>query len=325
MKTHKVLFILSVLFSILFFSSCKKETIVNNYDMVSQYELDKAIVQTNTTNVATGLNDIFSIMITDSTERAHICQDFVNDALFYDDESGYFFIETMDDAWVVAHVNPDLIGTCRINIQDIYGKYFIQELVSTVKYIGYGFVEYFRSNPANGETERKLSFVTGIPSAELFIGTGFYGDPPEKYYEKLEANKTITETMVKTMAKGIGGIFENYYSDSLERVEFCRNFVRHIRYCDNQSGYFFIYDFNGYNVALAPQPELEGQYLYDYQDSHGNYVIRDLIQIAKDNNSGFYEYYWNNPSTANEELKQSFVIKIPGIDYFIGSGVYLGN
>ena len=325
MKIHKVIPILFVLFGLLFLSTCKKETIINNYDAVSQYELDKAIVQTNTTNVATGFNDIFSTMIFDSTERAHFCQAFVNDALFFDDESGYFFIETLDDAWVVAHVNPDLIGTCRINIQDVYGKYFIQDLVSTVQYIGYGFVEYFHNNPANSETERKLSFVTGIPSADFFIGCGFYGDPPEHYYEKLEANKIITETVVKTMAKGIGGIFDNYYSDSVQRVEFCRKFVRHIRFSDTQSGYFFIYDFDGYNVALAPQPELEGQNLYDYQDSHGNYVIRDLIQIAKDDNSGFYEYYWNNPNTGNEELKQSFVIKIPGIDYFIGSGVCLGN
>ena len=293
--------------------------------MVSQYELDKAIVQTNTTNVATGLNEIFSIMITDSTERAHLCQAFVYDALFYDDESGYFFIETLDDAWVVAHVNPDLIGTCRIDIQDIYGKYFIQELVSTVQYIGYGFVEYFRSNPANGETERKLSFVTGIPSADLFIGTGFYGDPPEKYYEKLEANKIITETMVITMAKGIGGIFENYYSDSLQRVEFCRNFIKHIRFFDDQSGYFFICDLDSYNVAHGTQPDFQGQNLYDLQDSHGNYIIRDMAEIAINNNSGFYEYFWDNPSTGNEETKQSFVMKIPGIDYFIGSGVYLGN
>jgi two-component system NarL family sensor kinase len=78
-------------------------------------------------------------------------------------------------------------------------------------------------------------------------------------------------------------------------------------------------------VAHSTQPDLQGQNLYDYQDSHGNYVIRDLIQIAKDDNSGFYEYYWNNPNNGNEELKQSFVIKIPGIDYFIGSGIYLKN
>ena len=325
MNTHKVILILSVLFFSVIFSSCDKETNISNYDLVSQYELDKAIVQTNTTNVATGLNYIFNTMIDDSTGRAHLSQAFVNEALFFNDESGYFFIETVDDAWVVAHVNPDLIGTCRINIQDIYGKFFIQELVSTVKYIGYGFVEYYRKNPANSETERKLSFVTGIPSAELFIGTGFYGDLPEIYYDKLEANKIITEAITKTVAKGIGGILSNIYSDSLQGVEFCRNFIRHIRFFDDQSGYFFIYDFRAYNVAHATQPNLQGQNLYDYQDTHGNYVIRDLIQVVKDNNSGFSEYYWNNPTTSKEEKKISFVIKIPGIDYFIGSGVYLND
>lgn len=324
MKTNKLILVITLLILMVFITSCKKETIISNYDLVSQYELNKAVVQANTTNVATGLNNVFNTMINDSADRAHLCQAFVDDALFYDDESGYFFIETMD-AWVIAHINHDIIGTNRMDVQDIYGKYFVEELVSTVEHIGYGFVEYYRSNPVNGEIQQKLSFVTGIPAADYFIGTGFYGDPPEKYYENIEANKIITQTLVKTMANGIGGIFENYYSDSIQQIEFCRNFVRHIRYSDNQSGYFFIYDFNGFNIALAPQPELEGQNLLDYQDSHGNYVIRDLIQIAKDENDGFYEYYWNNPATGNEELKQSYVMKIPGIDYFIGSGVYLDN
>lgn len=325
MKIQKAIFALSILFYLLIISSCDKETVINNYDMVSQYELDKTIVQTNTTNVAAGLNDIFNSLITDSTERALLCQAFVYDARFFEDESGYFFIETLDNAWVVAHVNPNLIGTSRINIQDIYGKLFIQDLVSTVKYLGYGFVEYYRSNPTTDEIERKLSFVTGIPSAELFIGAGFYGDPPEKYYEKLEANKLITETLVKTMAKGIGGIFDNYYSDSLQRVEFCRNFINHIRFFDDQSGYFFICDLEAYNIAHAAQPSFHGQNLYDLQDSRGNYIIRDMADIVDNSNSGFYQYYWNNPSTSNEEIKQSFVIKIPGTNYFIGSGVYLGN
>ncbi|MBI9039253.1 MAG: cache domain-containing protein [Bacteroidales bacterium] len=325
MNTHKIIFFLIVLFPLVFFASCDKETNIYKNDMVSQYELDKAIVQTNTTNVATGLNNIFNTMIGDSTGRAHLCQAFVNDALFFNDESGYFFIETMDDAWVVAHVNPDLIGTSRINTQDIYGKFFIQDMVSTVKYIGYGFVEYYRKNPSNNEIERKLSFVTGIPSAELFIGTGFYGDLPPIFYEKLDANMSITETITKTTAKGIGSVLSEIYSDSLQGVEFCRNFIKHIRFFDDQSGYFFIYDFRAYNVAHATQPNLQGQNLYDYQDTHGNYVIRNLIQVVQTKNSGFSEYYWNNPTTSKEEKKIAFVIKIPGSDYFIGSGVYLDD
>ena len=186
-------------------------------------------------------------------------------------------------------------------------------------------MEYYRKNPTNSIIERKLSFVTGIPSAELFIGAGFYGDTPNNYYEKFNANRIITEIITKTAAYGIGGVLNNIFTDSLQGVEFCRNFIKHIRFFDNQSGYFFIYDFNANNVAHATQPNLQGQNLYDYQDSHGNYVIRDLIKVVEDNNSGYSEYYWNNPTTSQEEQKIAFVIKIPGTDYFIGSGVYMND
>jgi len=124
------------------------------------------------------------------------------------------------------------------------------------------------------------------------------------------------------MAEGISGGFE-IIPDSMSKVEFCREFIDHIRFFDNQSGYFFIYDFSCVNVAHGTQKSLQGQDLYNYQDSHGNYVIRDLVNIAKLSGSGYYDYYWNNPVSGNEEPKKAYVYKIPGIDYFIGSGVYL--
>ena len=47
-----------------------------------------------------------------------------------------------------------------------------------------------------------------------------------------------------------------------------------------------------------------------------------VIGVVQSSGSGYYEYYWNNPVTGKEESKTAFVYKIPGIDYFIGSGIY---
>lgn len=292
-------------------------------DLVSQYELDKSIVQINTTNIATGFQAAFNSIVEDTTERAHLCQAFVEDARFFPDESGYFFIETIEDASVIAHANPDLIGTSRIDVQDIYGKYFIRDLVSTVKHIGYGFVEYYRRNLVTNETERKLSFVTGIPAASWFIGAGFYGDPEKNYYEPVDANKQIIEEVTTTIAYGLGGIFENIYTDPSDRIEFCRKFIDYIRFFDDQSGYFFIYDSDCMNIAHGIQKDLQGQDLTEYQDPNGNFVIQGLLEIVENDGKGFYEYYWNNPATRQQEPKMAFVIGIPGTDYFIGSGIYL--
>ena len=291
--------------------------------MISQYKLDKMIVEINTTNVSTGTESVFTSGLTDSTLRAAFCQTFVDYARFYTDGSGYFFIETLDNAWVVAHINHDLIGTSRIDIKDENETYFIKNMVQTVIYSGYGFVEYYRKNPASGLIDRKLSFVTSIPSAEWFIGTGFYGDPPENYYTNNEVYATIVMESTNTMAKGIGGILKEIYTTEEEGVNFCRTMVDHIRFFENSSGYFFIIDMEGLCIAQGATPELEGENLIDLQDTQGNYFIRNMIDLVTASGSGTVDYTWNNPASGKDEIKSTYVVQIPETNYIIGAGYYM--
>ena len=311
---------------ILGLTACTKNSnnIYFSGEYISQYSLDKSIVEVNTTNAATGFETLFQTMISDSAGRAHLCQAFIDPVRFFNDQSGYFYVESYR-AWMVAHATkPSLIGTYRMDVQDANGKFYVKEMVNTVIYIGYGFVEYYFNNPATSQNERKLGFVKSIPSAEFFIGSGFYGDPPAIFYKPSEAKMTIAEEATISMAQGIGGVFSTYYPDTNDRVNFCRKMIDYIRFFDDQSGYFFIYDFNCVNVAHGTQKNLQGENLYDYQDSRGNYVIRELVKVAESpTGEGYYEYWWNNPVTGQEERKLAYVMKIPGIDYFIGSGIYL--
>jgi len=324
---HKLTAFFSVVFMTCLLLSCQKkeEITVINADYVSLYELNKEIVEINTTNVAAGFGEVYSQMVTDSAGRAVIMQAFVEPVRFLEDESGYFFVETFN-AWMLAHATqPGLIGSNRFDVTDASGKYYVREMVNTVKYIGDGFVEYYFENPNNNQIERKLAFVKAIPGVEIFIGSGMYGYADEYYFTRKSANELIVYETTNTFAEGIGGVFENYIYDSVQRVEFCREVIDHVRFFENQSGYFFMYDFNCVNVAHGTQKDLQGQNLYNYQDSQGNYVIRDLVTIAKGSGQGFYEYYWNNPVSGEEEPKLAWVTKVPGIDYLIGSGIYLSE
>lgn len=329
MKTYTL--IIFVLISSLVFNSCNNKCDcydVPNTGIVSEYDLKKSIIQINSINFSTGFESVFlqdytnkySILY-DSAECAQMCQNVINPIRFFKDETGYFFVES-NNAWMVAHATkPELIGTWRYNVIDVNGKYYVRDMVEAISYKGYGFVDYYFENPESGHNTKKLSFVKSISSAEFFIGTGFYDYDPDYYYTNEEAAMAIVENSTKSMAQGISGGFE-LMADSLDKVQFCREFIDHIRFFDNHSGYFFIYDYSCVNVAHGTQKDLQGQDLYDYQDSHGNYVIRGLLEVVQSDGSGYYEYYWNNPVTGNEESKTAFVYKIPGIDYFIGSGVY---
>lgn len=303
--------------------SCNCDCPTPSEESISQYKLDKVVVEINTTNVSTGLETVFAHTIFDSASRAHLCQIFVDDARFFTDESGYFFIETLDSAWVVAHINHDLIGTKRINISDENGKFFIKEMVETVNFIGHGFVEYYRRNPVTDVVERKMSFVTSIPSANWFIGTGFYGGPSSMFYSIIESNNIILKEVTTTVAKGISGVFSDIYSTDEDRIAFCRDFIDHIRFFDDGEGYFFINDFNGINIAHGADTSHQGHDDYNLQDSHGAYIIRDMIEIAETEGSGYYDYFWVNPVSGKEEKKITHVVRIPDTDYFIGAGYYL--
>lgn len=299
-----------------------EETIIlgGNY---SAEATNKLIVQTVGTTTATGFGTIFETMIADSSDRAHFVQAFTKPVRYFDDESGYIFIETTG-GWSVAHpVDESIQGTYRLNVQDIHGKYYHHDFVNTADHIGYGFVQYYFNDPSTNTIEKKLTFLKIIPGSDWFTATGFYGANEDMFYEPQLVYEKMAMENVIVAAEGIGGVFTDYYTDSLTRVEFCRDYIRQIRFFDDHSGYFFIYDLNANNVAHATQPELQGQNLYDYQDSQGNYVIRELVAIAENPGEGFYDYYWNNPVTGTEEPKRAYVKRIPGSDYLIGSGIYL--
>ncbi len=290
-------------------------------DNISHYDFNKTLIETNSVIFATGFQTIASNQNLDSTQMAQLCQAVIDPVRFLDDESGYFFVES-NNAWMVAHATkPELIGTYRYDVTDIMGDYYVRDMVEAITYKGYGFVEYYFENPQTENPQKKLSFVKSIPSAEFFIGTGFYNYFDWYYYYKDEADMLLAQTLTKCMSQGLSGGIE-MMSDSMQAVTFCRDFIDNIRFFDNQSGYFFIYDFNCVNVAHGTQKDLQGQNLYDYQDSKGQYVIRDLVAIAREYGLGVYDYYWINPVTGNEEHKNAFVYKLPGIDYLIGSGVY---
>lgn len=330
MKKPIVSFLISFSLVIILFDSCTKtcDCYTESYaNMISEQNLKKSIIKVNSTNFATGFETLFentgffTNMYSDSTSNAQMCQAVINPVRFFEDESGYFFVESYN-AWMVAHATkPELIGTYRYNVTDINGKYYVRDMVTDIKYKGYGFVEYYFDHPVTGIETKKLSFVKSIPVAEFFIGTGYYEFDQKRYYTKAEAAIAIVENVTLSMAEGIGGGFE-IISDSMQKVDFCREIIDHIRFFDNQSGYFFIYDFSCVNVAHGTQKNLQGENLYNYQDSQGNYVIRGLVDVVVSSGSGYYDYYWNNPVTGNEEPKKAFVVKIPGADYFIGSGIY---
>ena len=74
----------------------------DQHTLVSQTELNKAIVKTNVINVATGLHAIYQSSFNTGSALEDISRHFIKGARFFDDNSGYslrlkkFSIEVLD-------------------------------------------------------------------------------------------------------------------------------------------------------------------------------------------------------------------------------------
>lgn len=133
--------------------------------------------------------------------------------------------------------------------------------------------------------------------------------------------KNIAKTIVHSTALGLGEVLKDVNIEK-ERIALIRKFISPIRFYADNTGYFYAYDFNCVNIAHATQKDLQGKNLYDHKDAKGKYVIRELSAAAK-SGGGFVDFYWVKPGSKGEQKKLGYVERIPGTDYFIGTGVYL--
>jgi len=91
----------------------------------------------------------------------------------------------------------------------------------------------------------------------------------------------------------------------------------------DQTGYIFIYDYNGICLSDPVQPQNIGKNLYAFRDPHGVQVIKDLIDISKRKEGGFVKYTWAKPTTKEGSPKISYAKAFEPWQWMVGTGVYL--
>jgi signal transduction histidine kinase len=215
-----------------------------------------------------------------------------------------------------------LEGNSTIDQVDVEGRYNVRDMITLAKYQGFGFLEYRYTNPVTLVQGDKTAFIKLIPELDWYAGSSFYHIDDPDLITPREVNEFTVKNAITTMARGLGAVLAKHAEDSLHGVELMRSFLRNIRFFDDLNGYFFVIDFRGYNVVQPPAPEIQGTYEYDLQDSRGTYLVRELIDAAK-NGGGYVEYFWMNYHLNREVLKIAYTERIPGKDYLIGSGIYL--
>jgi signal transduction histidine kinase len=104
-----------------------------------------------------------------------------------------------------------------------------------------------------------------------------------------------------------------------------REALRPIRYSQAR-GYYFATNLNGVEELFADRPEMEGENLLEFRDTQGQFVIRDMIALARDQGEGFYTYYWTKPNEEGDGFpKIAFVKRFEPFNWLIGTGEYIDD
>jgi PAS domain S-box-containing protein len=130
------------------------------------------------------------------------------------------------------------------------------------------------------------------------------------------ARNSIEPILVEYRAQNIS------MADTLEQV---RNLVRRMTYNDHSGkNYIFMSAYDGIMLVQPFEPKKEMTDMYDLKDFHGIYIIRSLINTAKSREGqGYVTYHYKRPGTTDPQEKISFVIGIPELGCYIGTGQYM--
>jgi len=98
--------------------------------------------------------------------------------------------------------------------------------------------------------------------------------------------------------------------------------IRNTKY--SESGYYFVYNYDGIRLVAPENKAQEGQNLYDLTDQAGGKPVQQFIKQSKAG-GGFVSYMWLNPKTNAVEEKVSYTapLKIGNTEVVVGTGTYL--
>ena len=138
----------------------------------------------------------------------------------------------------------------------------------------------------------------------------------------IETRQVGVRDVVESARTAIQPVLQDRSLNDSEKRERAAEILRAIRF--EGDNYIFAYEYNGTNIVLPYSREREGTDMSGVQTPDGAYLIRDMIDVARQG-GGYYEYPWPYPGTNEVIPKYSFADAIPELGWMIGAGVYVND
>ncbi|WP_279587326.1 methyl-accepting chemotaxis protein [Paraburkholderia caballeronis] len=101
--------------------------------------------------------------------------------------------------------------------------------------------------------------------------------------------------------------------------------LRNLRYGDDQSGYFGIFDSSVVALLLPSKPSLESKNQSDLVDPHGTHLAVDIVRSSSPGGDHFSRYVWVKPGKPEPVAKLTYSALVPEWDWHVYTGVYLDD
>lgn len=153
----------------------------------------------------------------------------------------------------------------------------------------------------------------------------------DKLIDYIEVNQKFVVKESKEEIKNIVHFAYNSISDiykenpKLSReaiLEKIKTRLRDMRFFEDLSGYYFVYDLNGTNVMHGANRSLEGKNLINLQDAHGKYTIQEALKALQKEDGTFYDWTWKNPEDELFRKKIGYIKLFTPLNIYFGSARY---
>ncbi len=176
--------------------------------------------------------------------------------------------------------------------------------------------------------------VVKILVLSVILGAAFVGlfdHISRKYIKVVEAQRLSQMTQLVEIARNtIEPVLSTFRSGGKSREQSLsqvRDLVRRMTFnVPGGQNYIFMSTYEGLMLVQPFEPEKEMRNQWDLKDANGVYIIRSLAAAAQEyKEGGFVTYHYTAPASGKVEEKISYVLGIPELGCYIGTGRYMDD
>jgi methyl-accepting chemotaxis protein len=143
--------------------------------------------------------------------------------------------------------------------------------------------------------------------------------------ELLSQKKEYLKSQVQTTMS----ILEKAYKDQSigveEKQKKAAELISCLKYGPDNKDYFWINDMHPRMVMHPYKPELNGKDLSENKDPNGKRLFVEFVNVCREKDQGFVDYYWPKYGADKSQPKLSFVKLFKPWNWVVGTGIYIDD